>query len=207
MFALIRRDFERYLELDGREGRRGIVEPLRILCGTPGLHAMLVFRFGSWTRRAVRFAPLRMPLRLVYVVLEKLVVVVWGIHIHPLAQIGGGLYIGHSGGVLIGPVKMGADCNIAHQVTIGHRADGSSGVPVFGERVWVGVGSVIFGAIHVGDGVTIGPLTVVSRNLPPRVLVIGNPMRVLRKDYDNHLNIYGKSRAGSSPERSPIDLR
>jgi serine O-acetyltransferase len=168
---------------------------------------VVLYRFGSWTYRHVGFKPLRILLKLAYVVLEKIGVMLWGIHIHPMADIGPGLYIGHWGGVLIGPVKMGADCNIAHQVTIGLRADGTSGLPVLGDRVWVGVGSVIFGAIHIGDGVTIGPLTVVSRNLPPRVLVIGNPMRVLRRDYDNRAQIYGTPRAGSPPESLPSARR
>lgn len=198
MFELIRRDFERYLSLDGREGRRGFLEGLRVLYDAPGLHAVLVYRFGSWINRTVRFKPARIPLKLIYHVLEKLCVMLWGIHIAEGAEIGGGLYIGHFSGVLIGPVKMGRDCNIAHQVTIGERADGKRGMPVLGNRVWVGAGSVIFGGIHIGDGVTIGPLTVVSRNLPPRVLVMGNPMRLLRKDYDNSMEVYGKAAAGGA---------
>jgi acetyltransferase-like isoleucine patch superfamily enzyme len=33
---------------------------------------------------------------------------------------------------------------------------------------------------------------VVARNLPAKVLVMGNPMRLLRKNYDNSAEIYGK---------------
>lgn len=205
MFTLIRRDFERYLALDGREGRRGFVERIRLLCVTPGLHGVLVYRLGSWIIRRTPSAPVRIPLKLAYRLLGTLCSVIEGIHIDPRAEIGPGLYIGHFGGVMIGPVKMGADCNIAQHVTIGHRADGTSAVPVFGERVWVGVGAVVFGAIQIGDGVTIGPLTVVSRNLPPRALVMGNPMRVLRKDYDNRVQIYGTSEAGWPRKSLPTD--
>jgi len=198
MFDLIRRDFDRYVGLDGREGHRGFFEKLRVFYGAPGLQAVLVYRFGSWINRTVRFKPVRIPLKLIYHVLEKLCIVLWGIHIADGAEIGGGLYIGHFSGVLIGPAKIGVDCNIAHQVTIGRRVDGRGGVPVLGDRVWVGVGSVIFGGVQIGDGVTIGPLTVVSRNLPPRVLVMGYPMRLLRKNYDNSMEIYGKAGADKS---------
>jgi acetyltransferase-like isoleucine patch superfamily enzyme len=42
-----------------------------------------------------------------------------------------------------------------------------------------------------GDGATIGPLTVVGCNLQPRVLVTGNPMRIVRRDYGNSAEING----------------
>ena len=190
-FALVRRDLDRYFKLDSRDGSPRLLERLTLVLGTPGLQAVLVYRLGSWIRRAVRPRLLRYPLKAIYVVLHRLCIVLWGIHIDVNAQIGGGLYIGHFGGVLIGPVRMGVDCGIAHNVTIGRRADGLPGVPTLGDRVWVGTGSVIFGNLTLGDGVTIGPLTMVARNLAPRTLVLGNPMRVIRREYDNSSEIYG----------------
>ncbi len=191
MFDLVKRDLQRYFSVDSFDGRPGFFRKLRIIFDAPGLHAGLVFRFGSWVNRTVRFKPLRSPLKLIYHILDKLCIILWGIHIDEKAEIGGGLYIGHFSGVLIGPVKMGVDCNLAHQVTIGKRADGVGGIPVIGDRVWIGVGTVIFGSVHIGDGVTIGPNSVISHNLPARVLVMGNPARILRKDYDNSAEIYG----------------
>ncbi len=192
MFATVRRDIRRFMQLDSRDGNPRLYEKLRIFFESPGLQAVLVYRFGSWVQRAVHFAPIRYPLKLIYYILQKLCIVCWGIYIDTGAQIGGGLYIGHCGGVVIGPIHMGSDCNVAQQVTIGRRAGNDTGVPTIGNRVWIGTGSVVFGGIRIGDGVTIGPLTVVSRNLPAKVLVIGNPMRLLRKNYDNSAEIYGK---------------
>ena len=151
---------------------------------------MVVYRFGAWAN-GIRFRLLRLPFKFLHYVLQKLCVILWGIYIDEGARIGPGLYIGHFGGVILGPISMGRDCNVAHQVTIGRRVDGVPGVPVIGDRVWIGVGSVIFGNVTIGDGVTIGPYTVVARSLPPRLMVIGNPMRVLRKDHDNTASIYG----------------
>jgi serine O-acetyltransferase len=192
LFTTVRRDIRRYMQLDSRDGNPSLYEKLRIFIESPGLHAVLIYRFGCWVQRAVHFAPIRYPLRLIYYTLQKLCIVCWGIHIDADAQIGGGLYIGHFGGVLIGPVLMGNDCNVAQQVTIGRRADNDTGVPTIGNRVWIGAGSIVFGGIRIGDGVTIGPLTVVARSLPANVLVMGNPMRLLRKSYDNSTEIYGK---------------
>jgi serine O-acetyltransferase len=182
-----RRDLDRYFRLDADGARPAALERLRIVVDTPGLHAVLVYRFGLWA--AAMPAPVRMPLKLAYYLLHKLCVIGWGIHIDARARIGGGLYIGHFGGVVIGPVVMGRDCNVAHQVTIGRHAASGPGVPTLGDRVWIGTGSLVYGDIRVGSGTTIGPLTVVSRTLPAKVLVGGNPMRILQHDYDNSVAI------------------
>ncbi|HSN20009.1 MAG TPA: hypothetical protein VLS49_04985, partial [Usitatibacter sp.] len=192
--ANVRRDLQRYFELDSRTGNPTALEKLAIVLKSPGLHAVVVYRFTSWLHRALGCGPLRIVPKIAYFVLDTVVIVLWGIHIDKDARIGPGLYIGHFSGVLIGPATMGSDCNISHGVTIGRRAGGERGVPTLGDRVWVGTGSVLFGGIHVGDGTTIGPLTVVGRNLPSRVLAMGNPMRVLRREYDNSADIYGRNR-------------
>lgn len=191
MFPLIRQDIRRHLGMDGRGGVQRWYEKLRIFLDTPGLQAVLIYRFGSWVDRSIHFRLIRYPLKLIHYILQKLCIIFWGIYIDEGAQIGGGFYIGHFGGIIIGPVRMGRDCNVAQQVTIGRRAGGYPEVPTIGDRVWIGAGSVVFGNIRIGNGVTIGPLTVVSRNLPSQVLVMGNPMRLLRKNYDNSAELYG----------------
>jgi serine acetyltransferase len=51
--------------------------------------------------------------------------------------------------------------------------------------------------VTLGDGATVGPLTVVARSVPPRTLVMGNPMRVVQINYDNSAEIYGAERTAS----------
>ena len=62
MFATARRDIRRYMQLDSRDGNPGLYEKLRIFLESPGLQAVLVYRFGSWVQRAVHFPPIRYPL-------------------------------------------------------------------------------------------------------------------------------------------------
>jgi serine O-acetyltransferase len=189
----VRRDLRRYFELESKDGHPGLLRKLIILLDTPGLHAGLVFRLGAWVYRR-RLRLVRIPFKILHAILRKLVLVRYGIEIDPTARIGGGLYIAHQGGIIIGPVQMGVDCNIAHHVTIGQKP-GSGAVPTLGDRVWVGTGSVLYGSITIGDGVTVGPLTVVSRSVPARALVMGNPGRVVLAEHDNSLEIYGPGRA------------
>ncbi len=193
MFERFKRDLARYFELDSADGRPGLREKVRIVFDAPQLHAIAAYRFGSWVNEHVSSRTLRAPLKLAYHVLDKTAHVMWGIHIDEGADIGPGLYIGHPGDLLIGPVKMGEDCNLSVQTIIGRRTDGrgSGGTPTIGDRVWIGAGSMVFGDIQIGSGATVGPLTVVGRNVAPHTLVIGNPMQVLRRDWDNTHQIYG----------------
>jgi acetyltransferase-like isoleucine patch superfamily enzyme len=57
---------------------------------------------------------------------------------------------------------------------------------VIGERVWVGTGVTIVGAT-VGDGAVIGAGSVVTADVPARVLVAGNPARIISKDVFHEL--------------------
>lgn len=192
MFDNFRRDLQRYWSLDSKDGNPGLVEKLRILLHAPQVQSIALYRFGNWISKNVKPKPIRLPLKIAYHLLEKTNHALWGIHIDEGAEIGSGFYIGHVGDLLIGPVKIGEDCNISAHCRMGRRTDGlGGGTPTIGDRVYIGSGAILFGPIHIGAGATIGPLTVVGRNVAPRSMVSGNPMQVVRKDWDNSTQIYG----------------
>jgi serine O-acetyltransferase len=193
MFERVRRDLQRLFTFESRTGAPGLLEKLSIATSNHALKGLLVYRFGSWIERSSPPAPVKIPLKVVYRVLDEVVTAIWAIHIHKTADIQGGLYISHPFGILIGPVKMGRDCNVGQGATIGLRpgADIEENIPTIGERVFIGPGAFVFGGITIADGAAIGPLTVVGRNLPPRCLAVGNPMQIVKKDYENSTLIYG----------------
>jgi serine O-acetyltransferase len=203
MFERFGRDVGRYLSLESKDGAPGLVEKARIVLGCPQLHAIAVHRMGSWLQRTALPRPVTLPLKAAHRVASTLTQMMWGIEISDGADIGAGLYIGHPGAIIIGPIKMGRDCSISERVTIGRRTDGTgnSGTPEIGDRVWIGTGSVIFGQIRIGSGASVAPLTMVGRNVPPRALVLGNPMQVLKRDHDNSFQTYG-----AHPPADPIDV-
>ena len=49
-----------------------------------------------------------------------------------------------------------------------------------GNDVWVGANAVVVKGVRVGDGAIIGASAVVTRDVPPYAIVVGNPARVLR---------------------------
>ena len=75
---------------------------------------------------------------------------------------------------------IGNNVNIAQGVTIGQTSRGNkAGVPVIGERVWIGANAIVVGAVSIGDDCLIGPGAYVNFDLPPRAVVIGNPGKIV----------------------------
>ncbi len=117
----------------------------------------------------------------------------YGFQIPHYAKIGGGLYMGHYGGIVVSSqAEIGENCNIAQGVTIGRINKGPrKGAPKIGDRVWIGPNSVLVGNIKIGNEVMIAPLTFVNQDIPDRCLVIGNPARIIEgKDSSDYITIY-----------------
>jgi putative colanic acid biosynthesis acetyltransferase WcaB len=114
---------------------------------------------------------------------------VLGVELSPSTRIGPGLRMPHPHGIVLNPaVRMGAGCLLRHNVTIGNitRRDGTEkGVASVGDGVEFGVGCVVVGNIHVGDHARIAPLSLVTIDVPPWGVVIGNPAHLARIDSPN----------------------
>ena len=96
--------------------------------------------------------------------------VVGGISIPLRTQIGGGLHMAHTNGIVINTrAKIGCNCEIFQQVTIG---EASGGFPVIGNNVSIGPGAKILGAVTIGDGARIGANALVVRDVPAGALVL-----------------------------------
>jgi acetyltransferase-like isoleucine patch superfamily enzyme len=53
-----------------------------------------------------------------------------------------------------------------------------------GENCFIGGRSLILPGVEIGDNSVVGAGSVVTRNVPPRSVVAGNPARILRKDIE-----------------------
>jgi acetyltransferase-like isoleucine patch superfamily enzyme len=120
-----------------------------------------------------------------------------------------GIPIVHWWGEAVG-LRIGDYCSIADGVQIflggNHRTDflssypfssflgwpnvaGVSSLPetrgsvVIGNDVWIGSGATILSGVTIGDGAVIGASTVVSRDVAPYSVAVGNPGRVVRKRF------------------------
>jgi acetyltransferase-like isoleucine patch superfamily enzyme len=46
---------------------------------------------------------------------------------------------------------------------------------------WIGAGVIILPGVEVGENAVIGAGTIVTKSVPPRVVFVGNPGRVIKK--------------------------
>lgn len=106
-----------------------------------------------------------------------------GIEIHPGAQIGKRLVIDHGMGVVIGETAViGDDCIIFHGVTLGGiKFDPVKRHPTIGNKVMIGAGAKILGPVTIGDNVMVGANTMIVKDIPSNVTVIGNPAQIIQK--------------------------
>lgn len=49
-----------------------------------------------------------------------------------------------------------------------------------GNDVWVGANVTVLGGVRIGDGAIIGAGAVVTKNIPPYAIAVGNPAKVIR---------------------------
>ena len=106
-----------------------------------------------------------------------------GVEIHPGARIGKRLFIDHGTGVVIGETAViGNDVTLYHGVTLGGVAvDSATGRrhPIVQDKVIIGAGAQVLGAITVGKGARVGANAVVVKDVPPGVTVVGIPAQVV----------------------------
>lgn len=106
---------------------------------------------------------------------KKVSLVGSGCELPASALLGAGLRLPHLNGIIISPMaKVGEDCTIFHQVTLGVNGRKSLELaPVVGNRVSIGAGAKLIGPISIGDDVVIGANAVVTKDVPPHATVVG----------------------------------
>jgi serine O-acetyltransferase len=97
-------------------------------------------------------------------------------------DVGPGLYVSHGFATVAIAARIGADCLLSQQVTIGFTDKG--GPPSLGDRVRVGAGAMVLGPVSVGDDAVIGAGAVVIHDVPAGAVVAGVPARVVEHAAD-----------------------
>ncbi len=104
--------------------------------------------------------------------------VVTGADIPINAQIAGGLLIPHPNGIVMhSDVKIGPNCLIFQQVTIGSK-DGSK-PPTIGGHVDIGAGAKVLGEVNIGNHAKIGANAVVLIDVPEGRSAVGVPAKIV----------------------------
>ncbi len=106
----------------------------------------------------------------------------FGIQLPKSCEIGPGLLIHHFGGIILNPtVKIGNNCTLRQNVTIGSRY-ASTDAPQIGNNVNIGCGAIILGNIKIGNNVNIGAGSIVLTDIPDNCTAVGNPAKIIKKN-------------------------
>jgi len=95
-------------------------------------------------------------------------------------DIGSGLFIHHGFATIISAKKIGRNCWINQQVTIGFSND--TDCPTLGDNVIVYAGAKILGNVRIGDNSIVGANAVVVRDVPQNCTVVGVPAYIVRRN-------------------------
>ena len=147
---------------------------------SPGFIAVALHRLGN-ARMDVEPKLLRGPLSLTYKAAFTCVHWFWGIDLSYTVRLGRRVWLSEHGGITLNARAIGDDVRIHHNTTLGvaHR-DQLADKPVVCNRVEIGAGVCMLGAITVADGCRVGANAVVVRDLPAGVTAVGVPARALQ---------------------------
>jgi serine O-acetyltransferase len=148
---------------------------LQVIFAYPGVHAIWGHRVNHWLwRRGAKLAAR---------ITAELTRILTGVEVHPGAVLGPGLFIDHATGVVIGETaEVGEDVTLYHGVTLGGSGrDTGKRHPTIGDRVIIGAGAKVLGAIKVGDDSRIGANAVVVKEVPSSSVVVGVPGQVVSR--------------------------
>jgi serine O-acetyltransferase len=200
----VRADIDRYIFAIDHDGlSRGFSLPRLVL--SPRVWVTINYRIVHTVLTRIRPRLLSRLVAAPVLFVERFLRSTCGIQITPHAHIGPGLQFTHEGNVIIGPVRMGRNCSISHGVTLGRGlldgdGPGYDDTPTLKDRVWVGPGAVIAGALTIGSDAVVGANSVVLRDVPPRGVVLGVPARMVsRKGSFTQLSYRGMT---SDPDRA-----
>ena len=145
----------------------------------------LLASIRSYQSLAISNNPFKFTLIKVAVLRHLFWSVVTGADIPINTQIAGGLLIPHPNGIVMhADVKIGPNCLIFQQVTIGSK-DGSK-PPIIGGHVDIGAGAKVLGNIKIGNNVMIGANAVVISDVPDNSIAVGVPASIKVRLNDNY---------------------
>lgn len=195
-FASIRKDLDSVLERDPAARSR-----LEIFLVYSGLHAIWAHRLSHWlwmhgSRTLARW-------------LSQLARGLTGVEIHPGAVLGPGFFIDHGMGVVIGETaEVGADVTLYHGVTLGGTSlEKGKRHPTIGDRVVIGAGAKVLGAITIGDDSRIGANAVVVKSVPANSVVVGVPGQIVKRSHPHQLGDAPDLNHASLPDVVGVSLQ
>jgi serine O-acetyltransferase len=161
-----RGDVARLFSSEGTHGGKpSIGKAIQRIVTRPGPLAIVLYRLSHriWVRGFHTIAE----------IVWRINLFLTGADIHPGAEIGGGLRLTHTSGLVIGrDAKIGSNVTLLHEVTLGGSSRGFfdetfvDGFPEIGDGSKIAAGAKLLGPIKIGKECFIGANAVVAKDLP-----------------------------------------
>ena len=165
-------DIKRWIDCTVKEHHGLLLDMSYLLTFIPEFRNVFYLRIGLFSI-LLRYLP---PLSSLYICTES-------------ENFGAGTFIQHGFATVITAEKIGCNCWINQQVTIGYNDSKKYGYgrPIIGNNVRISAGAKVCGKITVGDNTTIGVNAVVVKNVPSNSVVIPSPTMMI---VDNNEKTY-----------------
>lgn len=164
----IRADLNAVVERDAAAHRA--IEPLLHF---KGFHAIQAHRLAHWLWKQGR--------RDFALYIQSRASNVFQVDVHPAAPFGKGVFFDHATGIVIGETAVvGDNVSLLHGVTLGGTGKTDQDRhPKIRNGVLIGAGASILGNIEIGHCSRVAANSVVLRDVPPNVTVVGIPARIV----------------------------
>ena len=197
MFAKLKCDLYAIIERDPAASNK-----FAVIFLYPSFQVMLAYRLSHYIWN--------IGLKFIARLIMQFARVLTGIEIHPAAKIGSGFFVDHGMGTVIGETaEIGLNVTLYHDVTLGgvmpaidsDKQRASKRHPTLGDFVIVGAGAQILGPITVHRCARVGGNSVVTKDVPEGVTVVGVPARQMTKTKNSD-----EMAISFSPYAMPSDL-
>lgn len=171
IIRLLRQDLVRLSE--DYEQKTASVQYWKII--HPRFFPVIIIRLSHFFYQSVWLRPLSY-------ILVWVNLIIFGIEVTPRCSIGGGLFLPHTSGTVIGAASIGENVTIFQGVTIGTRHPdllfNVSNRPIIEDGVMLGAGSKVLGGIIVGAGASVASNSLAIDSVPACATVIGVPASI-----------------------------
>lgn len=173
----LRSDIERFLQFMGYAGPVSTFKLVKT-CFNPRMLPVVLIRLSEFFHER--------RLGIVAKLFSMTNVALFGIESSPQVKIGGGLFLPHTVGTVLGAERIGDDVTILQGVTLG-TAEPDNGFtvslrPVIGNNVVLGAGAKVIGRVTIGDHARVGANAVVLQDVPAHAIAVGVPARIILRD-------------------------
>lgn len=130
------------------------------------------FKYCFWLRLRNHKS---LAIRIIASLMHRHLSIKYQIQIPKEVEIGAGLHLGHATSIIINSTaKIGKNCNIGHFVTIGSNHGQAATI---GDNCYIGPNVCLIENIKIGESVTIGAGSIVTKDIPQNSTAVGNPAR------------------------------